>query len=61
MEPKHNLLVSHILSILLVDEDDVVSVLGSRECKVNLVEDERVVVIEVCVTTRVDHPCLDGH
>ena len=61
METEHDLLIGHPLPILLVDEDEVVCVLGALQSKVNLVEDERVVVIEVSVAALVDQPRLHSH
>ena len=54
MEAVHNLSVSHVLTILLINEDNVVCVLGTHKRKVDLVVDERPVIVEVRVSTRVD-------
>ena len=61
IEPIHDLLIGHVLAPLLVAEDDVVGVPGVVQGKVNLIEVERVVVVEVGVPAGVDLPHLQGH
>ena len=53
-----NLEVSHLLAVPLVYINKVVSVLASTECKVDLVEDEAVVVVEVVVASGMHHTSL---
>ena len=57
-EPVRDLEVSHLLAVPLVYINKVVSVLASPESKVDLVEDEAVVVIEVVVASGVHHTRL---
>jgi len=59
-ESLHNLLVSHQLSVLLVDVSNVRGVLCVHEGEVDLVVVEGEVVVEVSVTALVDHALAHG-
>lgn len=59
METVHYLSVSHVLAVLLIYEDNVVSVLGAHERKVDLVVYEWPVIVEVRVATSMDLSACD--